>query len=451
MKVIVRPRQSIYILWNKPSKYDCTSFRLMRYVMRVDRDDTTLLHNVVTGQLVALDQNETAILDGLPALYSPSFKQLVDDHFLVPECYDEHQIVLGLSKILFKFAESQRKPGMTHFTILPTTACNARCYYCFEQGTARLTMSEETGKRVIDYIADTCGSEKEVRLSWFGGEPTIATERIDQICKGLKKRGIKYSSDITTNGYLLDDRMIERAVDLWNLKSAMICVDGAENNYNKIKNYVNAKDSPYQKVMHNIGVLIKNKIHVTLRMNFDLNNYLDFDDIINDVAGRYNDSKYLKVHAHPVIGEYPDHTGKINHANPKWFEEKTYELNETARKAGYLTYDDELPSLSFHGCQASSDHSVTITPQGNLVKCPEQFEEDQVVGNVDAGITNDKVLQMWKKLRIDSITCNECELYPHCMKLEHCSASTKCYHKKEIMSRYQYTMIQLFKELCINN
>jgi len=61
---------------------------------------------------------------------------------------------------------------ITSYTILPTTGCNARCYYCFEHGSKVMTMTRETAGEVVRFITEHCGPKKTVAIMWFGGEPT---------------------------------------------------------------------------------------------------------------------------------------------------------------------------------------------------------------------------------------------------------------------------------------
>ena len=55
-------------------------------------------------------------------------------------------------------ASLRREPKhITQYTILTTTDCNARCFYCYERGCARVTMDSETADKVADYIQNRCG------------------------------------------------------------------------------------------------------------------------------------------------------------------------------------------------------------------------------------------------------------------------------------------------------
>ena len=431
---IVEPKSYVVNLWKKQVIKDGLSFRLMRYVLRVDYDQKVLLHNVVTGQLVILSELETSLIESLPKKFEPWMEDLVNNYYLVPTEFDEHQRVKSIRRILRTLNDNQKSKAINHYTILPTTACNANCYYCFESGAKVATMTEQTTERVTDFISSHCQENEPVYLSWFGGEPTVAAKRIDQICEGLQRRGIDYISDMTTNGYLFDEEMVSRAKNLWKLTSIMICFDGAEKNYNSIKAYANAVDNPYYRVLRNIGYLLKKKIFVNLRMNFDLNNYSDFQILLDTAERIYGRDSYLRVTSHPIVGTHVGIDGKINHASDEWFEKKVLEFNSLSRERGLLPKKKEVHSLRFGGCEATSDKSVTITPEGNLVRCPEQFGDDQVTGNVTQGITNQTIIDSWKQFS-DFSRCVDCVLYPMCEKIKNCNVGNICTFSLELQCR----------------
>lgn len=441
MRTVVEPQQHIAALWSKPQVIDGETFRMMRYVLRVDHESKVLLHNVVTGQLVILDHDEANMVEVLPKVYSPIMEAMVSSHFLVPENYDEHTQVKTMRSIIRKLGESQGTRDITSYTILTTTACNARCYYCFEHNVRTMTMSEKTANDVIDFIAAHCGNNKKVSITWFGGEPTLALNRIDQICLGLRSHDIDYMSKITTNGYLLDEYSIHKAKDLWHLKSVNIAMDGTEKKYNSIKSYVNPKDNPYQRVMRNIGFLLKEGIHINLRMNFDMSNYDEFRYLVQELIDRFGKTPLLNVSVHQINGDNLDCEGIMRNYNEEWFSQKIPELNDIAREAGLFRKKVVLPSLVSLGCKASLGSTVTITPEGNLVRCPEQFGDDQITGNVRDGITNEKLVDSWKQL-IEYQKCGVCEFYPHCIRIRNCNLDDRCCYRREYKKIYSQAVIQ---------
>lgn len=441
MRTIVEPKERIDKLWGIQRTGDAETYRLMKYVIRVDHNGKVLLQNVITGQLVELNQAEAELLEKMPTAFSPEMEQLIKHQFIVPKDFDEHQRVVGIRKILRKLADQQEKNGINHITIFPTTACNARCYYCFEQGVKPETMTEQTANEVVEFIHKYSGGKK-VWIRWFGGEPTVGANRISQICKGLRQHGIEFSSKITTNGYLLDERMAEEACSIWNLDSAMISVDGTRERYNRVKAYVNACDDPYEQVMKNIGTLLAHGVRVNLRMNFDQQNYHEFKEILEEAKKRFNSNPLLDVYVHQINGHYQNVDSKLIEGDEKWFSEKIFELNELSKKMGLLHKKSELPKLDYRWCIAARDDAVTILPKGQLVSCPERMSPDQYKGDLIHGITNSQQICYWKQFA-DYERCWDCSLFPGCVKILNCAGKDRCFYKLERLNQIKELVCSL--------
>lgn len=449
MRTIVEPKQYIDKLWGKQRIKEDASYRLMKYVLRVNCEGKVLLHNVVTGQLAVLDQEEAKAVDKLPHNYNPVMEQLVAEHYLVPEGYDEHQQVVSLRTIMLKLEANKVRP-INSYTILPTTACNARCYYCFEQGVKRVTMTEETANQVIGFILSHCGKNRRVSIEWFGGEPTVAMNRIDQICAGLRNNGIDYISTMVTNGYLFDEEVVKKAKNLWHLNVMQICVDGTEQSYNKIKAYPDASLSPYQRVMHNIGLLLNQGIRVGLRMNFDVGNYHEFKDLLDDVLNRFGRDENLNVSAFPVIGEYPDTEGKIQHGSDEWLTDKRYELGALSETYGLRHQKTELPSLNLQTCIAYHDNHVVVRPDGGISRCAELFDDADLIGNIQEGISRLDIVKSWKAVA-DYDFCKKCILFPTCLRLVNCRNKSYCVKIDDLVHQFESKMIQEYEQYLRQN
>lgn len=445
METIIEPKDYIAKLWSIPTIREKRSFRLMQYIIRTDYKGYVLLYNVVSGQLVKLNHAETGVINSLPADYLSSMKELVDAFYLVPTEYDEHEMVKATRHILRKLDEAQLNHDVVHYTILPTTGCNARCYYCFEKGIRISNMSIETAQDVVKFICSHCGDNKEIRIRWFGGEPTVASERIDQICTGLRDNGISYTAAITTNGYLFNETMVNKAKDLWHLTSANITIDGIEENYNRIKDFVNPKDNPYLRVMHNIKLLLERHIYVQIRMNFDIQNYNDFSKLVGEILERFGSNEYLHVFVHPINGEYTGIDGDVKHGTDEWFSKKIVELNGISRRAGLYRSKKALPFLNYKGCMATDSTSVTITPEGRLVRCSEHIGDEQTTGTVKHGTTNPKMIESWNSFA-DYEKCAHCNLYPYCIQVTNCSVKDMCTYKDEYDYRFSEAIIERFVE-----
>jgi len=432
---VVEPKPHITQLWGQQRIDEGQIYRLMKYVLRVNHKGKVLFHNMVTGQLVILSQEESSIINELTFNYSPILKALIENRFLVPISYDEHAQVKELRNILQKLNDKWAPKKIHKYTILPTTTCNARCYYCFEQGAKVSTMTSKVAEDVVRFIKDHYCKGDQIVILWFGGEPTVASNRIDEICTGLERYRIDFTSRMMSNGYLFGNEMVHRAKELWRLRSVKICIDGTEKFYNKIKAYVNVQDNPYQRVMQNVGYLLAEGICVDIRMNFDIQNAEMFKPMLEDVILQLGKNPLLTVSAHPIIGEYRNSDGEVVHGSDQWLEKKALELNDTAREAGLYPITARIPCLSYKGCSAARDSAVTITPEGNIVRCLEQYGCDQITGNIYDGVLNKTLVQSWKEFA-DYERCSECIMFPVCDRLKRCATYDKCYYSLEYMRQY---------------
>lgn len=438
MITIVEPKEHIVKLLGMQKIKENETYRLMRYVLRVDHDEKVLLHNVVTGQLVVLTKDEASILEELPVSFNQVIRELMAAFFLVPETYDEHVAVVQLRHILRRLYDVHVSGSIDLFTILPTTTCNARCYYCFEHGVKSVTMTEKIASDVIDYICNNSDPNKVIGLRWFGGEPTVAANRIDQICKGLQKKNKKYTSVITTNGYLFDEDMVKRAKTIWRITSAHITIDGTKDYYIRTKNYRYSDDNPYERVMRNIELLIRNEIFVQIRMNFDRSNYQQFYNLADDIKKRFGSNPYLHFFSHPIndVGYLKK---SYNSVDDEWYERTIVELNNVSRDGKLYRQLRELPNLEFIGCMAINDSTVTITPEGQLVRCSEQFGDEQFIGDIWNGVTKEELIKSWRVLA-DYETCQNCFLFPHCVRPINCLTKNRCNYGKEYIIEYSNTV-----------
>ena len=150
----------------KPSE---TGFRWMTYVLSQKVDDGVLLFHVLTREMLLLTVGEYETPDSL--------EELREKWFRVPKDMNDMQYA---EQVRFVCKIRQKKPeNITKYTIFTTTDCNARCFYCYEMGRSRISMSADVAHKAARYMAQHCGEEKEVRLSWFGGEPLFNKEVID--------------------------------------------------------------------------------------------------------------------------------------------------------------------------------------------------------------------------------------------------------------------------------
>ena len=175
------------------------------------------------GEMALLSSEEKELFDSAPVKADPDYPELFTHRFLVPESCSGIKTAEQLRALALKREDAAGI--IRHFNILPTTHCNARCFYCFEKGMVPVSMTDESAEQTARFIISTHKAGKPVYISWFGGEPLLGKKHIDQICRRLYDAGIQYSSSMTTNGSLITSEIIEKMKSLWNLFHSMTSVD----------------------------------------------------------------------------------------------------------------------------------------------------------------------------------------------------------------------------------
>lgn len=386
-----------------------------RFVIREEAEGGTLLFNALNRILVFCDRPEAALADPA-ALPREDAEKLRSWHFLVPESRDEMRFADQMNSVLRLFHSGEEKKRRRSFTIYTTTACNARCPYCFEAGCRTVTMTRETAERAVDFMIAAARGE-ELRMSWFGGEPLVNAPVIDYICGRLREQGLAYRSTIITNGYLWTPEMIRRAAEDWLLKNAQITLDGTEQIYNEIKNYKSAVGSPYRRVLDNIGGLLDAGIRVSVRMNLSVENAEDLLKLVSELQERFGGREGFRIYTH-LLFDY------LLSSENRPLAEYTAPL-EAYRKLSLrieqLGYGKSLRTFDrwVNHCMADSDGSYVITPDGNLTLC-EHFFDEHIVGDLTNGVTDREELLAWKERKGKTQLCESCPLYPTCIRLIKC-------------------------------
>lgn len=435
MKTILPPNENTAKLWGKQKVKEQATYRLMKYLLRVEVEEGILLHNAVTGHLILLTTQETEMLSSLPAELLESMRELIEGHFLVPEDFDEYRSVNQLRKI---YQSQSVGSAINNYIILPTTFCNARCFYCYESDYPRVHMTEETAKKLVAFIADH-RQDKAVSINWFGGEPLVGMERIDQISSELKDRDIPFDSSMISNGYLFDETIIEKAVDLWKLNRVQITLDGTEEVYNRTKAYASANGSPFMRVLRNIDLLSAKHIHVAIRLNMDFYNKDNIRELIEKLGERYSGNEFVRVYVNTLFN---NQGYEPVHHSPDERVELLNIVDDYTKRLIELGLGDvrrEVPSLAFSQCMADNPHTIEIQPDGSFCRCEHENVHDSY-GNLDEGILDPQKVLLWKEPIERRGDCPQCSMYPSCYLLRRCmNADEPCAESLRLRAQKQYT------------
>jgi len=416
IKTIAEPLDS---LLNKQEAVDRETYRPMTFVVEQPVDDGLLLYHTMTKELLLLSSEEAGRYKNRPE----ALPQLIEKWFLVPTSHDDRLLSRQVKEVA-KLTQKEPK-GITSYTILTTTDCNARCFYCYEKGRPRRPMSDETARQVAQYIIDHCEKQK-VSISWFGGEPLFNKAVMTTICNKLSERGIDYSSSMISNGYLFDDETVREAARVWRLKRVQITLDGTETVYNRCKSYIYKGGNAYQRVISNIHRLLDGGIQVTVRMNIDVHNADNLKELAEELHHEFEGNDQLTAYLHMLFENADGSVAVKQEHERKLIFRKMKEIEGMLAEYGLLHVTPLSQDIQTNSCMADNGHSVVIEPSGHIGKC-EHYSEDHFIGHINSEDVDQAMLNSFREYWDEIDACGTCFDYPNCFRLKLCEDNTHCY------------------------
>jgi uncharacterized protein len=305
-----------------------------------------------------------------------------------------------------------------YLKILTTYNCNCNCIYCYEKNehTNHVHLSSVMGSNEINIIKNFIikyvneNSIKEVSLSWYGGEPLLNIKPILAINNLIKKiKHIKFNSEITTNGTLLNEDLCFSLKDS-GISSASITIDGLKESHNIARPINNSNIDAFSEIMKNISIARKflhiNVVCVLRKSNaneiFDLIDYISKFDNISLFIGRVENISNCLKNSDDVL-DYHE------------FAKIRMKAYIYALKKNIIVWPDAVAGLSGL-CYAISIHGYTITPDCKIFKCidtitDERYQIGYINNNSEIIITN---IAQWDQIALKD-DCNHCNLYPICV------------------------------------
>lgn len=403
MKVLLPMGSSVQKLCGLAEREEGVAYRPTKHMVAAECPDGLRLYHTLTGELVLLENGET------PETLSD---EMIAHRFWVPEDFDERRYV-NETRALLKLVYRNRTKK--HFTILTTTDCNARCFYCYEMGVRRVPMSPEVALAVTEYML-RCAKGEKLKLRWFGGEPLYNIEAIRLICRTLTERGASFSSSMISNGLLLTPEVAEEAVRDWRLGHVQITLDGTEAVYNRIKAYVNGGDNPFMTVLSHIRGCLDAGIRVSIRLNVDPDNVKDQLALCDDLIERFGVHPNLSVYAAAIRNFRKD---RYTEDEERALQDSTTAVLDKLRAAGMRRIGKLSNKFHVNACMGDDPGSEVILPDGRIGKC-EHFSDRELVGSIFEQQQDSAMLRAWGEQTPEVPACADCPLYPNCIRLNKC-------------------------------
>lgn len=348
---------------------------------------------------------------GCDALSTPMTKILHEQKLLVDEsdikdCLDEYRSVLDKT---------------FRVTLMPTEGCNFRCPYCYENHKPT-TMTRHLFEQILAYISDQCTRFENVFLSWFGGEPTLCADNVIEASSAIRelyeKHGFRFQSDMTTNGYLLNEKLFHELYTA-GVTRYQITIDGR--NHDRTRPHVSGRGT-LEVIMKNIASITRLPkdvdFHVTLRHNI-LSGDEDYEwyDHLAEVIGA---DKRFSVFVKPV-GDWGGDSVKMLDICPDSEKDGLVQRHvEYLGKIG-LQCDNNVKEPFSNVCYANYPNAMIFRADGKIEKCTIALDHPMnKIGYVDPklGVIIDQDQQKRWGFHGYRETCAKCTQVTSCLNMK---------------------------------
>lgn len=362
--------------------------------------------NPLLKELIEASKNENNINE-LKNIHIELYNSLVNLGFLIEAKTDEIQKVKELIHTVDYNDEEY------YLIVNPTMNCNFDCWYCYETHEKKSRVSDTSLDRIKLFISNIIQENKKLKrftIQFFGGEPLLYFKKtilpiMKLIYQITKKNNIKLSINFTTNGYLINNEMIEQFVK-YEVNGLQITFDGNKENHNKVR-FVSKSRGSYDKIVENIKKLVKNNINITFRINYTKQNLVGLDNIFDDFKDlSMKERGMMMLSMNKVWEEKSNYLGK-----------RVLLFKDKAKSFGFKLPDSLLSDRVRHSCYADKFNQATINYNGDVYKCnAREFDKKTREGvlNNDGYIEWNKKRDNRMNAKLKNKSCLECKILPIC-------------------------------------
>ena len=306
--------------------------------------------------------------------------------------------------------------------------CNLNCAYCFaSQGKysgERAVMSEEVGKRALDFLIENSGTRHNLEVDFFGGEPLMNFDVVKNLVAYAREReketGKNFRFTLTTNGVLIDDDVIDFANR--EMSNVVLSLDGRKEIHDEFRVDYAGKGS-FDKIVPKFQKLVEARggKDYYMRGTFTHRN----PDFVNDIRTML-DLGFDELSMEPVVCA-PDDPAALNEKDleivMQQYEELASLMLERRRQGKPFTFYHYMIDLSggpciykrVSGCGSGTEY-MAVTPWGDLYPC-HQFVGDEKfkLGDIYNSVTNTTLQNEFKQCNVYAHPeCNDCWAKLYC-------------------------------------
>lgn len=365
-----------------------------------------LLLKPVLKDLIEASKKENEI-EKLKNMHPDLFIVLIENGFIIPK--DEDEIL----KVRNMMREIEGKEDSFYLIINTTMNCNFSCWYCYESHIKGSKLDEVNVLKIKRYVERTVEENPKLKLftlSFFGGEPLLFFDDaiipiIENTSSILQKYGIVLQIGFTTNGLLINERMIGLLLK-YKITGFQISFDG-NRKYHDQTRFISKKRGSYDAILSNVKLVVRNGISVTLRINYTAKNLKGLEDILIDL----NDLKQVEK-------------DRIVISMNKVWQEECRSLWDTVKKFyliaeryGFHATDALAGDSVRNSCYADKINEVVINYNGDIYKCnARDFKSTNRDGylNEEGSIVWGDNIRERLDIKLKNKPCLNCTILPIC-------------------------------------
>lgn len=401
------------------------------------------LYNSKTGAIAFIESEREAIARAI--LRHPNAHEadgelrqwMADMSFLVSEDTDE------LADIRAWHERYRLADNLINITLLPAEACNFKCPYCFVYSQRNKFMAQWVYDAVLTFLEARFRRQTDdqlaVSVSWFGGEPLLATTNIVAFMHRLNGLVRKYKgrvtlrSSLSTNGYTLTratfETLLESGVDEF-----QVTLDGDRDTHDKLRILKNGRPT-FDAIYSNLREVSKMDVNVqfrfAVRANFLRSNIESMMRLLERFQGDFGCDDRFSIYYRPVYN-FETTRSDIDAVSPAICTlregiELQNRLAIAVMKASFANQDhyfrlfDPLPRPVYSWCNAERENAFIVGADGSIFLCDTFITDvDQRLGVIDrAGqIRLKHSASQWRLSVFEDERCTaclNCKLLPVCL------------------------------------
>lgn len=265
-------------------------------------------------------------------------------------------------------------PHRLGLILMPTEQCNFRCTYCYEDfKLGRMASGVVNGvKRLLERRASELA---ELTLSWFGGEPLLALDIVEDIqshALELARRhpALRVGANMTTNAWKLDRATFERLLAL-GVNDYQISFDGPRELHDR-KRVRQGGQGSFDRLWSNVRAMkdVAGDFLIRIRVHADRDNLDALPGFFAELREEFGADARFRVHLKSLA----------KWGGPNDAELAVLDRPEDARRLADIAQQLGEQSLDYAGpgsaapsggelCYAARANSFLVRADGRLNKC----------------------------------------------------------------------------------